>query len=29
MAYTTPKTWTAGEDLTAGELNTHLRDNVA
>lgn len=29
MAYTTPKTWTAGEDLTAGELNTHLRDNIA
>lgn len=29
MAYTTPKTWTVGEVLTAANLNTHLRDNVA
>jgi hypothetical protein len=29
MAYTTPKTWTVGEVLTAANLNTHLRDNVS
>lgn len=28
MAWTTPKTWTTGEPLTAGDLNTHLRDNL-
>lgn len=27
MAWTTPKTWTVGEVLTAAGLNTHLRDN--
>jgi len=29
MTWTTPKTFVPGEDLTAGELNTHLRDNTA
>jgi hypothetical protein len=28
MAWTTPKTWTVGEVLTAANLNTHLRDNL-
>lgn len=28
MAWTTPKTFTAGSVLTASELNTHLRDNL-
>jgi len=29
MAYTTPRTWTAGETVTAALMNTHLRDNIA
>lgn len=29
MAYTTPRTWVAGEVVTAALLNTHLRDNVS
>lgn len=28
MAWTTPRTWVAGETLTAALLNTHLRDNM-
>lgn len=28
MAWTTPKTWTAGAKLLAAELNTHVRDNM-
>ncbi len=28
MAWTTPKTFTAGNVLTAADLNTHLRDNL-
>ena len=28
MAWTTPRTWVAGERLTALLLNTHLRDNL-
>jgi len=28
VAYTTPKTWTAGAALTAAELNEQIRDNV-
>lgn len=28
MAYTTPRTWVAGEVVTAALLNTHLRDNL-
>lgn len=28
MAYTTPRTWVAGETVTASLLNTHLRDNL-
>lgn len=28
MTWTTPKTWVTGEPLTAGDLNTHLRDNL-
>lgn len=28
MAWTAPRTWTAGETLTAALLNTHLRDNL-
>lgn len=28
MAWTTPRTWAAGETLTAALLNTHLRDNL-
>ncbi len=27
MSWTTPKTWTPGDVLSASELNTHLRDN--
>ncbi len=27
MAWTTPKTWTTGDLVTAVDLNTHLRDN--
>ena len=27
MAWTTAKTWSAGQNLTAAELNTHVRDN--
>jgi hypothetical protein len=27
MAWTTPKTWSVGETLTAANLNTHIRDN--
>ena len=29
MAYTTPRTWTAGETVTAALMNTHVRDNLA
>lgn len=29
MAWTTPRTWIAGEKATAAMLNTHLRDNLA
>lgn len=29
MAYTTPATFVAGNVLTASQLNTHLRDNIA
>ena len=28
MAYTTPRTWMAGETVTAALMNTHLRDNL-
>jgi hypothetical protein len=28
MAYTAPRTWTAGELVTALLLNTHIRDNI-
>lgn len=28
MAYTSPRTWVAGETVTAALLNTHLRDNL-
>lgn len=28
MAWTTPRTWVAGEVVTAALLNTHLRDNL-
>lgn len=28
MAWTTPKTWTTGELVTAAQLNTHIRDNL-
>lgn len=28
MAWSTPRTWAAGEDLTAALLNTHVRDNL-
>lgn len=27
MAWTTPRTWTSGETLTAANMNTHVRDN--
>jgi len=29
MPYTTPKTWASGDVLTAADLNTYVRDNVA
>lgn len=29
MAWTTPKTWSTGELVTATDLNLHLRDNLA
>lgn len=29
MAYTTPRTWVAGEYPTAAQLNAHLRDNIS
>ena len=28
MAWTTPRTWTTGETVTASLLNTHVRDNL-
>jgi hypothetical protein len=28
MAWTTPRTWTAGEVVTAAMMNTHIRDNL-
>ena len=28
MAWTSPRTWVAGETVTAAELNTHVRDNL-
>jgi hypothetical protein len=28
MAWTAPKTWVVGEAVTAGDLNTHIRDNL-
>lgn len=28
MAYTTQRTWTTGDDITAARLNTYLRDDV-
>jgi hypothetical protein len=28
MAWTTPKTWSAGETLTAANFNAHIRDNL-
>jgi hypothetical protein len=29
MPFTTPKTWTTNEVVTAANMNTHLRDNMA
>lgn len=29
MAWTTPRTWTDGEGVTAALFNTHVRDNIA
>lgn len=29
MAFTTPRTWTAAETVTAALMNTHIRDNLA
>jgi hypothetical protein len=29
MAWTTPKTWSTNEVVTAANMNTHVRDNVA
>ena len=29
MAWTNPRTFVAGEYVTAGDLNTHVRDNLA
>lgn len=29
MAYTTPKTWSVGEVLTASDMNTYVSDNTA
>lgn len=28
MTWTAPRTWVAGEIVTAGEMNTHVRDNL-
>lgn len=28
MAWTTPRTWVAGETVTAAQLNAHIRDNL-
>ncbi|HEY2086383.1 MAG TPA: hypothetical protein VGH54_10225 [Mycobacterium sp.] len=28
MAWTTPRTWVAGETITAAIMNTHVRDNL-
>lgn len=28
MAWTTPKTWSAGDPLTASDFNLHIRDNL-
>lgn len=28
MTWTTPKTWNTGDPLTAGDMNTHIRDNL-
>ena len=28
MAWTTPRTWVAGELVTASIMNTHVRDNL-
>ena len=28
MAWTSPRTWTVGETLTAANMNTHVRDNL-
>ncbi len=28
MAWTAPRTWVAGEVVTAALLNTHVRDNL-
>lgn len=28
MAWTTPKTWVAGEDITLSDLHTYIRDNL-
>lgn len=28
MAWTSPRTWAPGEDLTAANFNTHVRDNL-
>lgn len=29
MSWTTPRTWVAGELVTAAELNTHIRDDLS
>ena len=29
MGWTTPRTWVANETVTAAQMNTHVRDNVA
>ena len=29
MPWTTPKTWATNEVVTAANMNTHLRDNMA
>ena len=29
MAWTTPRTWTTGETVTAAIMNTHVRDNLS
>lgn len=28
MSWTTPRTWVAGENVTATIMNTHVRDNL-